>query len=469
MSLFNRKKKFHFVGIGGIGMSGLAEILLHLGHEVSGSDRQLSEITDYLAEKGARIFAGHAAQNVPHDAHFLVYSSAVPSDNPELQQARRLGIACMKRAELLGQLFNRHFGIAVAGTHGKTTTTSMLGHILLKAQLDPTIVVGGRLHNLMTNARLGHSPYMVTEADEYDRSFLTLHPRVAVITNLEADHLDIYRDLEDLRQTFLQFANQVTFDGLVVACADDPNIKTLLPQIGPTVLTYGLKSEADFTASIQKMAGHTSYFKIYKQAKELAQINLQLPGEHNVLNALAAFIVALELEIPVQSIVAALQEFKGVERRFDILFNQNHIMVVDDYAHHPTEVAATLKAARKGWQRRLIAVFQPHLFSRTRDFYKEFAGALSLADFVLIAKIYPAREQEIAGISGKLISDVLGEKAQYIEQTEDLLEYLKNSIKPNDMVLFLGAGDIHYTALKFADWLRNNTDITRLSEVKRHG
>ena len=450
MSIFKRKKKFHFVGIGGIGMSGLAEILMNMGHVVCGSDRQLSEITDYLQKKGARIVKGHAEQNVADDTDFLIYSSAVPQDNPELQAARRKGIPLMKRAQLLGQIFNRHFGLAVAGTHGKTTTTSMIGQILIKAGLDPTIVVGGRLHNLMTNARLGKSAYMVTEADEYDRSFLTLFPRVAVITSLEADHLDIYRDLNDLRETFLKFANQVSFDGLVVACADDENVRQLLPEIHPTTLTYAIEAEARFKANILQTKARQTTFEIYHQGQMLNQVTLQVPGRHNVLNALAAFVVAHELEIEHPVIVQALADFKGVERRFDILAEKEGILVVDDYAHHPTEVSATLQAARAGWQKRLIAVFQPHLFSRTKDFYKAFARALQAADLVIINKIYPAREEPMPGVSGKLISDQLGEKALYLEQEEELLDYLKKTVRPDDLVLFLGAGDIHYTAQKFA-------------------
>jgi len=456
VSVFNQKKKFHFVGIGGIGMSGLAEILLSQGHQVTGSDRQLTEITDYLQKKGARIFAGHQRKNLSPDVDFLIYSSAVPADNPELQAAKEFGIPQMKRAQLLGQIFNRHFGIAVAGTHGKTTTTSMIGQILLKAGLDPTIVVGGRLHNLMTNARLGQSDFMVTEADEYDRSFLTLFPRIAVVTSLEADHLDIYHDLADLQQTFLQFVNQVTFDGLAVACADDQNVRALIDKAAPTVITYGLQEGAQFQAKILTSEANKITFEIYHRSQKLNQLTLNVPGQHNVLNALAAFVVGHELEIEHLLIVQALSEFKGVERRFDILVEKDGILAVDDYAHHPTEVAATLQAARSGWQKRLIAIFQPHLFSRTRDFYQEFANVLKAADHVIINKIYPAREEPMAGVSGKLISDQIGEKAIYIEQEEDLLNYLKKIVQANDLVLFLGAGDIHYTAQRFAHWLEKN-------------
>ncbi|WP_456405936.1 UDP-N-acetylmuramate--L-alanine ligase [Caldithrix abyssi] len=450
MSVFKRKKRFHFVGIGGIGMSGLAEILLDMGHAVSGSDREWTEITEYLEQRGARVFRGHHYANVADDVDFLIYSSAVPQDNPELRAAREKGIPQLKRAQLLGQLFNRHFGLAVAGTHGKTTTTSMIGQIMITGGLDPTIVVGGRLHNLMTNARLGKSHFMVTEADEYDRSFLTLFPRMALLTSLEADHLDIYEDLDDLRRTFVKFANQVSFDGLVIVCAEDENLKELIPQIQPEVLTYGFGAEADFRACVlEERAGQTR-FEVYHRGERLAELTLNVPGKHNVLNALAALVAGLELDIEISVMVKALAEFKGVERRFDVLAEKDGILVVDDYAHHPTEVAVTLQAARDGWNKRLIAVFQPHLFSRTRDFYREFAQALNAADVVIVSKIYPAREAPIAGVNGALIANEVGDKARYIAQEEALLNFLEQLVQANDMILFLGAGDIHYTAQKFA-------------------
>ncbi len=459
MSVFKRKKRFHFVGIGGIGMSGLAEILLSMGHWVSGSDRQLSDITEYLAQRGAVIYQGHRAENV-QKVDFLIYSSAIPRNNPEMVRARELGIPCMRRAELLGQIFNRHFGIAVAGTHGKTTTTAMIGHIMLQANLDPTIVVGGRLHNLMTNARLGKSAYLVAEADEYDRSFLTLFPRLAVLTSLEVDHLDIYKDLEDLKRTFLKFTDQVTFDGAIICCNEAPNLRQILPLFKNMTLTYGLNSQADFWAANISYAQNTTRFDVFAAQKKLGTIELNVPGEHNVLNALAAVVVARELEIDFGTIAEALKTFTGVERRFDVNGVVDDIIIVNDYAHHPTEIEVTLKAAKNGWERRLIAVFQPHLFSRTRDFYKEFARVLQLADLAAIMGIYPAREAPIPGVSGKLIADALGEKGYYLPEEEALFEFLENEIKSGDMVLFLGAGSVNQTAQKF---------VERLKKGKAHG
>ncbi len=449
MSVFARKKSFYFVGIGGIGMSGLAEILLNMGHDVAGSDRQLTEITQYLAERGAKIFEGHAAQNL-QKADFVIYSSAIPDDNPELQKARKMGIPCLKRAALLGQIFNRKTGVAVAGTHGKTTTTSMIGKILIDAQKDPTIIVGGRLYNLMTNARLGKGEVVVTEADEYDRSFLTLFPRLAVITNLEADHLDIYRDLDDLKDTFVQFANQVTFDGAVICCGDDANLQQIVPKIGNTVITYGFGEQNEYQARNVTMEAGASRFDLYHNEQKITEFTLNVPGRHNVLNALGATVAALELEIEPQTIARSLADFGGVERRFDVLTTAGNVTVVDDYAHHPTEIKATLQAARDGWNKRLIAVFQPHLYSRTRDFYKDFAEALKLADVVFVQRIYPAREEPLPGITGALIANQIPDKAQYIGNDDELFSTVLNTVQPGDMVLFLGAGDIHYLALRFA-------------------
>ncbi len=448
MSVFKRKKSFYFIGIGGIGMSGLAEILLSLGHQVFGSDRQLSEITDYLQKRGATIYEGHHASNI-RKVDYLIYSSAIPQDNPEMLRARELGIPTLRRAELLGQIFNRHFGIAVAGTHGKTTTTAMIGQILLEAALDPTIIVGGRLHNLMTNARLGQSEYLIAEADEYDRSFLTLFPRIAVLTSLEADHLDIYRDLDDLKKTFLRFTDQVTFDGVIICCNEAPNLQSIKSQFKNTTLTYGLNSAADLWADNIEFKEDRTHFEVHDASGKLGTITLHVPGEHNVLNALASIAVALELEIAFDRIARGLAAFRGVERRFDIHGIFNDIMIVDDYAHHPTEIKATLQAARNGWQRRIVAVFQPHLYSRTRDFYREFARALEIADLAVVTDIYPAREEPIPGVTGKLISDAMNGRGHFIEDEDGLFAFLQKELRPGDMALFIGAGSINQLAKKF--------------------
>ncbi len=428
-----------------------------MGHRVTGSDRQLSEITDYLQAQGARIFAGHHAENVP-DVDFLIYSSAIPKDNPELQRAREMGIPTMRRAELLGQIFNRHFGIAVAGTHGKTTTTAMIGQILLQAALDPTIIVGGRLHNLMTNARLGGGDYLIAEADEYDRSFLTLFPRIAVLTSLETDHLDIYRDLDDLKRTFTQFANQVTFDGLIIFCNEDRNLKSIQTEFKNTMLTYGLNEQSQIRAANIQFKEDQTLFEVQKGKERLGTITLHVPGEHNVLNALAAVTVGLELEIDFRTIARGLGEFKGVERRFEKHGLVNDILIVDDYAHHPTEIRATLQAARNGWQRRIVAVFQPHLFSRTRDFYNEFALTLQEADLAVVTDIYPAREEPIPGVTGELITNAMGKKGHFIKSKEDVFAFLERQLRPGDLLLFMGAGTINKWAEDFKDYLMKVTN-----------
>ena len=436
-----RIKSFHFIGIGGAGMSGLAEILMDMGHQVSGSDREASEVTAYLNQKGAQIKIGHKTENV-NQLDFLVYSSAIPQNNPEMVRARELNIPRIRRAEMLGQLFNRKFGIGVAGTHGKTSTTSMLGSILLQAEKDPTIIVGGKLQNLMTNARLGKSDYLIAEADEYDRSFLALFPRIAVITSLEADHLDIYKDLDDLKETFLKFANQTSFDGCVILNADDPNLIQIASRIERSVLTFGLNENADFVARNLRFGNGQSQSEILMNGSLLGPITLNVPGLHNIQNALAATAVALELEIPFETISAGLLAFKGVGRRFEIVGQAKNILIIDDYAHHPTEVSAAIQAARSGWDRRVVAVFQPHLFSRTRDFFSDFAQSLDAADLAIVTDIYPAREEPIPGINGALIADALKNEHFYVADKNNLTKVLHEQTHSGDLVLFLGAGDI---------------------------
>jgi len=439
--LTTRSKKFYFIGIGGVGMSGLAEILLNMGHHVCGSDREKSELTDYLEQKGAVIYQGHKAENVGR-VDFVVYSSAIPKDNPEMVRARELNISLIRRAEMLGQLFNRKFGIGIAGTHGKTTTTSILGNILIEADLDPTIIVGGKLQNLMTNARLGESAYIIAEADEYDRSFLALLPRIAVITSLETDHLDIYDNLDDLKNTFTKFANQVSFDGTVIICADEPNLLKIKPQIRGKVISYGLSDSVDFQAKNIKYKEQSTSCTICFRGKVLGEISLNAPGEHNIKNALATIVAATELGIPFDIVKKGLAAFKGVGRRFEIIGRKNDILIVDDYAHHPTEVAATIQAASSGWKRRVIAVFQPHLYSRTKDFYQEFAAALSKAQLTVVTDVYPAREKSVPGVTGKLIADALQNEHLYVAEKTELATELYKIVRPRDLVLFMGAGDI---------------------------
>ena len=459
MSVFKRKKKFHFVGIGGVGMSGLAEILINLGHKVSGSDRQRSDLTDYLSGIGVQIYEGHDAEFL-QDADYLIYSSAIPTNNPEIVAAISKDIRMIRRAELLGQLMNRKFGIAIAGTHGKTSTTSMIGHIMLNGGYDPTIIVGGTLKNLMTNARLGDSEFLVTEADEYDRSFLSLFPRIAVITSLEADHLDIYADLEDLKRTFVKFANQVTFDGSLLVSADDENIRQIQNQFNSTILSFGFSDSADYRAENVQFNRNRTRFEGFFEGESLGEFELIIPGDHNVKNALAAIGVCCELDIPVDKIYTGLKTFTGVGRRFEIKAEINDILIVDDYAHHPTEVRATLKGAKTGWDSKIIAAFQPHLYSRTRDFYKDFAKALAIADVCIVSDVYPAREEPIPGITGEIIVDVLKQNGHkntmYIKNIDDIPAEVLKILQPGNIFITMGAGDIWKVSNELANQLREN-------------
>ncbi|MCK4893042.1 MAG: UDP-N-acetylmuramate--L-alanine ligase [Calditrichia bacterium] len=439
-------KNIHFVGIGGIGMSGIAEVLANLGYNISGSDRSLTEVTEHLAHIGVKIAEDHLAENVK-DADVLVYSSAVTVDNPEVQEALRRKIPVIKRAEMLAELMRLKFGIAIAGTHGKTTTTSLTGAVLSEGDLDPTLIIGGRVRALDTNAKLGDSEFLVAEADEFDKSFLKLIPTIAVITNVEADHLDSYDDMDDLVNSFLSFANKVPFYGRVIVCLDNTGVQEILSRIERSITTYGLNKQADIQAhSLEHKNGEISFDVNYMKYK-LGKVHLKIPGEHNVLNALAAIAVGLELDIPFEKIKAGLEKFSGVERRFEHKAELNDIMIVDDYAHHPSEVTATLKAARSGWpNRRILGVFQPHLYSRTRDFYMDFARSFLQVDLLIITDIYPAREKPIPGVDGKLIAETaqsLGHRdVHYVADKKDLPAYVAELAKAGDMVITLGAGDI---------------------------
>ena len=453
INIARRPRSFFFVGIGGIGMSGLAEILLEMGHRVSGSDRQKTDLTDYLEQRGAVVYEGHRAEHV-QDVDYLVRSSAVPMDNPEVAEATRRGIPVMRRAELLGQLFNRKFGIAVAGTHGKTTTTSMLGHCLLKGGFDPTIVVGGRLRNLKTNARLGKGDILVAEADEYDRSFLTLFPRIAVMTSLEMDHQDIYSDLHDLEDAFLRFSRQIVFDGVLIVNQDDANLRRLRDKFTIPMVSFGLEQAADYRAQRIDQVDRTTSFEVVENGQELGRVHLNVPGLHNVKNALAAIAVCRELNMEFEEIKDALVQFEGVERRFEIIGEEQGIMIVDDYAHHPTEVEATLRTAKEGFNRRVVAVFQPHLFSRTAQFYREFARALSLADVAVVTDVYPAREKPLPGITGQMIADLLETEGYWVKEKNEIPAFLESKLKSGDVVIFLGAGNINQQAFRLLDDLK---------------
>lgn len=427
-------------------MSGIAEVLLNLGYHVTGSDLRSSETIDRLKNLGIGIQLQHASENVK-DTDVVVISSAVKESNPEVICAREKRIPVIRRAEMLGELMRMKYGIGIAGTHGKTTTTSMVGEILSEGGLDPTIVVGGKVVNLGTNARLGNGQYMVAEADEYDRSFLRLTPTIAVVTNLEPEHLDYYKNYEEIKSAFLEFVNKVPFYGRVILCWDEENVRNLIPLVERPVTTYGLSAGVDLMAYSIRFEEKHSEFEVKVKGKDCGKMALSVPGIHNVKNSLAAIGVGLELNISWDNIKTALSKFKGVHRRFEILGTTKGVMVVDDYAHHPTEIEATLKSARTGWKRRIIAVFQPHLYSRTRDFYREFGKALLESDLLIVTDIFPAREEPLLGITGELVSESairLGHQhVFYVPRIEDVPSFLKDKVRENDMVITLGAGDVH--------------------------
>ena len=444
--MFKRYQHIHFVGIGGIGMSGIAEILLNLGYKVSGSDAKRTESTERLEQLGAKIFVGHDASHV-EGVHVLVYSSAVARDNVEVRAAHQRQIPIIGRAEMLAELMRLKYGIAVAGTHGKTTTTSMVGAVLAEGRYDPTIVVGGRVTNLGGNARLGQGEYLVAEADESDGSFLKLAPTIAVVTTIDAEHLDHYGSLEAVSDAFLAFVNKVPFYGSAVLCLDEPNIQRLLPRIEKRVITYGLDSAADLVARRVSLSGMTSRFEVYQHGALLGECTLQIPGRHNVLNALAAVGVGLDLEIPFATIARALAGFAGVQRRFQIRGTAAGVTVVDDYGHHPAEIRATLAAAKAGFDRRIVTVFQPHRYTRTRDLKTEFLTAFNQADVLVVMDIYPAGEPPIPGVSAEDLAD--GIRAHGHRNVTFLgsdrtriVEYVIEISRPGDLIVTLGAGDV---------------------------
>jgi UDP-N-acetylmuramate--alanine ligase len=446
----------HFVGVGGAGMSAIAEILLDKqlsGHgiEITGSDLVASEVTERLERLGARIAIGHRAENVGN-AGLVVVSSAIRPDNPEVQEARLRGVTVIRRAEMLGELLRLEYGIAIAGTHGKTTTTSMIGTVLTDAGLDPTVLVGGRLRLGGTGARLGRSDLMVVEADEYDRSFLSLYPIIAVVTTIDVDHLDTYDDLDDIMSAFAQFVVRVPFFGCAVLCVDDPNVKRLLPRLeGRRVVSYGFDESATVRASEVSFEGlETAFVVSHGKHGELGRVRLPMPGRHNVQNALAAIAVGSTLGIEFDQIRRALENFEGVHRRFELLGTWRGASVIDDYAHHPAEVTATLQAARQVYAGRIHAVFQPHLYSRTRDLADDFGRALTLADTAWVTDIYPSREAPIAGVTSDLVVDAArshGHRAvEKCSRWQCVPGHLAPTVAHGDAILTLGAGDIHRLA-----------------------
>lgn len=443
--MYGKIKKIHFVGIGGIGMSGIAEVLLNLGYQVSGSDLASTEITERLISLGASVYSGHVTENL-QDVDVVVTSTAVRVENPEVVEAHRQKIPVIPRAEMLAELMRMKYGVAVAGTHGKTTTTSMVATILTHGGIDPTVIIGGRLDSLGSNAKLGQGDFLVAEADESDGSFMKLSPTIAIVTNIDADHLDYYRDLDEIRETFISFMNKVPFFGMIAICLDDPNIQSCIPEISKRFVTYGMSTQADLHASDLSYDGTRTCFTVNNRDGELGRICLHMPGEHNVLNALAAVSVGLELDLPFTTIAEGLTGFGGVERRFQIKYDQAGIIVVDDYGHHPTEIIATLKAARNGWNRRLVVIFQPHRYSRTQALYDEFMTAFNESDHLVVMDVYAASEDPIPGVEGADLAEGIaghGHKdVHYIADPEAVVAHLKETVKEGDLVLTLGAGNV---------------------------
>jgi UDP-N-acetylmuramate--alanine ligase len=442
--LFKRIKHVHFVGVGGIGMSGIAEVLLNLGYKVTGSDVRSTPITERLERCGATIYPRHAAENAV-GAHVVVTSSAVHAGNPEIQEAERRKIPVIARAEMLAELARLKYSVAVAGTHGKTTTTSMIATILDRAGLDPTVVVGGILNTIGSNARLGKGDFIVLEADESDRSFLLLSPTIAVVTNIEADHLDHYRDLEDIQTAFLSFINKVPFYGAAILCLDEPAVQSLIPQVKRRIVTYGTAAPSDVRIADVNIEGLGSAFSLRFNGGGTQKIKLNVPGMHNVLNATAAFAAARDMGVEASLIASGLEGFRGVNRRFQVK-SRDGITVIDDYAHHPTEIRATLGAAKAGNFRRIFAVFQPHRYSRTFHLFDDFARAFNLADSVLILDIYPAGETPIEAVTTPALIEKMksfGHKnVQYAPDFEMIESYIVGNAKEGDAVVVMGAGNV---------------------------
>ena len=442
---FGHARSLHLVGIGGTGMCGIAEVLINLRYAVSGSDLADSDTVARLRRLGGRIFIGHAAEQV-HGADVVVTSTAVLANNPEVAEARRLGIPVIPRAEMLAELMRMKAGIAVAGTHGKTSVTSMVAQVLHLGRLDPTIVIGGRLKILGSSAKLGRGDLMVVEADESDGSFLKLRPRTAVITNIDHEHLDHYGDFAALVDAFVQFANSVPFYGHVVACIDDPVLRETLPRLTRRVVTYGLSEDADLRATDLEIDGFVSRFRVTTSGTELGPMEIRAPGRHQVVNALAAVTVGLDCDLPFDRISSALESFEGADRRFQAKGEVAGVLVIDDYGHHPTEIRATLSAAKQGWNRPVVAVFQPHRFTRVRDLLDEFAGSFDDAATVIVTDIYAAGEEPLAGVSAESIVEAIRQAGhadvRLVNNVDDVAAALVGIVRAGDLLLTLGAGSV---------------------------
>jgi UDP-N-acetylmuramate--alanine ligase len=462
-SLFNTPRRIHFVGIGGVGMSGIAEVLLTLGHQVSGSDITATATTRRLADLGAHITLGHSADAVSPAVDVVVISSAVRYANPEVMRARELKIPVIPRAEMLAELMRLKWGIAVAGTHGKTTTTSLIAAILRRAGLDPTVVIGGRVHSMGTNAQAGQGELMVTEADESDGTFLLLSPAIAVITNIDPEHLDFYGDMDRVKSAYLEFANRVPFYGAAVVCLDHVTVRALVPQMRKRVITYGTSPEADFVACNVSVIGMSTRFDVVARGEDLGELTVRMPGRHHALNALAATAVAMQLDVSLSAIRDALAEFGGIHRRFEVCGEAGGVLVVSDYGHHPEEIRATIAAAREGFGRRLIVVFQPHRYTRTRDLFGDFLEAFDAADELVLTEVYAAGESSIEGVTSEVLYWALRRRghleATYVPEREQVVAEVQTRVRAGDLVLVLGAGDIHEIGEQLVRALAGPTNV----------
>ena len=459
-----RVRRAHFVGIGGIGMSGLAEILRTREFDVSGSDMKPNDITRRLETMGVRVDVGHRAENV-EGADVVVFSSAIKSDNPEIVRARQLEIPIIPRAEMLAELMRVKYCVLIAGSHGKTTTTSLVATVLRHAGLDPTVVVGGKVNALGSNARLGEGDLFVAEADESDGSFLKLTPTIGVITNIDAEHLDHYGSHENVKDAFVQFANKIPFYGLAVLCIDHPHVQAILPKIGRRLVTYGVSRQADYRAKNPQFAGLETHFEAYRRGESLGSFTGRMPGAHNLLNALSVIAIADELEVPLDVVREAIGGFHGVQRRFTVVGQptltkdgvQGDVMIVDDYGHHPAEIEATLDAAQRGFDRRVVVAFQPHRYTRTKDLFEDFTRAFNKADLVIVTDVYAAGEKPIEGATGEALADAIrahGHHAvRYVGDKNTIADVLHEEVRPGDLVIALGAGDINASARKLCAML----------------
>ncbi|MGH7831274.1 MAG: UDP-N-acetylmuramate--L-alanine ligase [Candidatus Binatia bacterium] len=456
--MLEKKHRVHFVGIGGIGMSGIAEVLLNLGYSVTGSDLRESETTQRLKSLGAEIFLGHREENLAGNPSVVVISAAVKFSNPEVSEARRRHIPVIPRAEMLAELMRMKYGVAVAGSHGKTTTTSMIATVLSVAGLDPTMVIGGRVRALGSNAKMGEGEILVAEADESDGTFLLLSPTIAVVTNIDREHMDFYQTMDRLSDSFLAFINKVPFYGVAVLCLDDPQVRALLPKVKKRFITYGLTPEADFYAQELQTRAMESQCSVWHGSNRLGKLKLHLPGRHSATNALAAVAVGAELEIPFPQVAQALESFTGIHRRFEIKGEAGGITVIDDYGHHPAEIRATLQAIRESWTCPLTVIFQPHRYSRTRDLFDDFLVSFEGADRLILTEIYAAGEEPIAGVGGERLYRAIKRRGhldvEFVPEKNEIVKRLLPKLKDGEIVLTLGAGDVYRVGEELVEALR---------------